>query len=252
MATIKNTISLDDKMTPVFNKMLKAMSSVTKAMGETDKVSKNAFQTIQRDIQAAENELLRFSNTADMAADSVNGISDEVSKLSGGGGISGFWSTLQSVSTGIAGSIYSLSAVADTARKVVEASDSLTLMDARLGLITDDVEMLENKIYRTAQSSRGNFKDLAANVSSLALQAGEAFNNSEDEILHFSDTLNKMFVVSGIDSSAIQSVMYNLTQSLSSGALLGQDYRILRQNAPRFREALQDYYGVSASELQQW
>ena len=58
-----------------------------------------------------------------------------------------------------------------------------------------------------------------------------------------------MFVISGQDSTQIQSTMYNLTQSLSSGALMGQDYRILKMNAPQMVKILQDYYGVNRVEL---
>lgn len=230
MATIKNKIELDDQMTPVLQKMLKAMSSVVKAMESTDKASSKAFKQAEKDINQASNSLLKLHQTAD--------------------GVPSKFQMIQQAATGAAGAIYTIKEAIQAVSKVANASDDLTLMNARLGLITDNVAGLEEKIYNTAQSSRGNFKSMAATVSSLGMQAGEAFNNSEDEILQFTDTLNKMFTVSGLDSTGISSVMYNLTQSLSSGQLLGQDYRILRQNAPKFRTALQDYYGVSATELQ--
>lgn len=230
MATVKNKIELKDNMTPVLSKMLTAMNSVVKAMQNTDNASSKAFKQAEKDIQRASNELSRFNNTSTSTPSLLD--------------------LIQKSATGAAGAIYTLEKAFAAVGKVAQASDDLTLMNARLGLITDDVGGLEDKIYNLAQSSRGNFKSIASTVSSLGMQAGEAFNNSEDEILAFTDTLNKMFTVSGLDSSGISSVMYNLTQSLSSGALLGQDYRILKQNAPKFREALQQYYGVSASELQ--
>lgn len=251
MSTIKNKIELDDKMTPVLNKMLKSMSSMLKLMKDTDKTSEKSFSKVSKDIQQAENELMKFANTAQLATDQLEDLGNASGNIKGpSGSFASSLETFQQLSTGIGGAIYTAKEIAQAVKEVGDASDRLTLMNARLGLITDDVDKLEQKIYTTAQSSRGNFQNMAATVASLGMQAGEAFNNSEDEIIKFSDTLNKMFTVSGLDQSGISSVMYNLTQSLSSGALLGQDYRILRQNAPKFREALMDYYGVSASELQ--
>lgn len=85
-------------------------------------------------------------------------------------------------------------------------------------------------------------------VGKLGNQVKGVFSTN-DELIAFSETLNKMFVVSGLDTTGIESTMYNLTQSLSSGALMGQDYRILKQNAPQMISILQDFYGVSRAEL---
>ena len=39
MATIRNAISMQDRMTPVFNKMLNAMEQTLSVMGGLDKMS---------------------------------------------------------------------------------------------------------------------------------------------------------------------------------------------------------------------
>lgn len=137
------------------------------------------------------------------------------------------------------------------AAKLANLSDEMTLTRARLNLITGDLEKtlaLQNQIYAAAERSRGSYMNLQSVVGSLGNQAGDAFGNT-DEIIQFSENLSKMFKTSGLDSTGISSTMYNLTQSLSSGKLLGNDYRIIKQNAPQMVKYLEQYYDVSRAKL---
>lgn len=137
------------------------------------------------------------------------------------------------------------------AAKLVNLSDEMTLTRARLNLITGDLEKtlaLQEKIYAAAERSRGSYMDLQSVVGSLGNTAGDAFANT-DEVIQFSENLSKMFKTSGMDSTGISSTMYNLTQSLSSGKLLGNDYRIIKQNAPQMVKYLEQYYDVSRAKL---
>lgn len=62
MATIKNTITMQDKMTPVLRTIIKSMQSTLDVMAGVDKVSNSAFRNMQKDVRAASDALDKFNN----------------------------------------------------------------------------------------------------------------------------------------------------------------------------------------------
>ena len=71
MATIKNTIALQDKMTPVLRSIISAMSSTLTAMEATDKASKRAFTNAGKDAKAASDAIRRTGQAVDGSNDSI-------------------------------------------------------------------------------------------------------------------------------------------------------------------------------------
>lgn len=62
MATIKNTITIQDKMTPVLRTIIKSMQSTLDVMAGVDKVSNSAFRKMQQDVRAASDAVDKFNN----------------------------------------------------------------------------------------------------------------------------------------------------------------------------------------------
>lgn len=138
-----------------------------------------------------------------------------------------------------------------TARKAINLSDTLSQTGSRLSMIVDDggsVQELENKIFASAQRSRASYLQTADVVSKLGMQAGSAFSGN-DELIAFSEQLNKSFVIAGADAQAVESVMYNLTQALSSGVLRGQDLNAVFSNAPNIIQNVADYLDVPIGKI---
>jgi tape measure domain-containing protein len=139
------------------------------------------------------------------------------------------------------------------AGKLLNLSDTMTQTTARLNLIVDDggsVAELQNKIYQSAQNARASYQQTADVISKLGMQASAAFN-SNDELIAFSEQLNKSFVIAGANSQAIESTMYNLTQALSSGVLRGQDFNTVMSNAMPIAQNIADYMGLTVGELRE-
>ena len=132
---------------------------------------------------------------------------------------------------------------------ITSLSDGLTSNRARLELIVDDggsVEELQRKIFASAQSARANYTDIMATVAKLGLVAGDAFkdvndNINTDELLKFTELVNKNFVVGGASATEQSSAMYQLTQALGSGRLQGDEYRSIIENAPLLAKSIEDY-----------
>lgn len=127
--------------------------------------------------------------------------------------------------------------------KLVGLSDTIAGNRARLGLIVDDggsVAELENKIFASAMRSRAAYTDVAESVSKLGLLAGKAFG-SNDEIIAFTELMNKNFALSGADQATRSAAMRQLTQAMGSGRLQGDEYVSITENASLLANAIEDY-----------
>ena len=136
---------------------------------------------------------------------------------------------------------------------VLNYSDELTLTKARIDLINDgqrNTAELQEDIYQAAQRSRGSYQDMAKSVAKLGMLAGDAFKNN-DEMVAFTELMNKSFTVSGASESEKSAAMYQLTQAMSSGMLQGDELRSIRENAPMFYQAIAEYTGKSTAELKE-
>lgn len=148
-------------------------------------------------------------------------------------------------------------ATIQTAKQVINLSDTMAQTQARLSLIVDDggsVEELQNKIFASAQASHGSYLTTADAVSKLGLQASQAFNNT-DEIIAFTELLNKQFQIAGTSAQGIDSVMLQLTQSMASGKLQGEELNAVLDNAAPIVQNIQKYLeevmGIDASNIKE-
>lgn len=134
---------------------------------------------------------------------------------------------------------------------LAKATDTYTTNSARLNLINDGLQTqaeLQNKIYQAAQRSRGSYNGMVDAVAKLGLLAGDAFSGN-DEMIRFSELMNKSFTISGADTSQISAGMLQLTQAMAAGRLMGDEYVSIMENAPMLIDAISKYTGKSKGEL---
>jgi len=137
------------------------------------------------------------------------------------------------------------------ARGVANISDSYVNTFARLDLINDGLqttEELQNKIFAAAKRARGDYENMADAVSRMGLLAKHSFR-STDEIIAFTELMQKVFVVSGATESMQQSAMLQLSQAMASGRLQGDEYVAILENATMLAEAIATYTGVGMEGL---
>lgn len=145
---------------------------------------------------------------------------------------------------------FSLGAISGL-KKLLESSDNQVLIEARLKIANkgeDSIEGLKNKIMRSASISRLAYSSVADTVSKLGITAGDAFS-SNDEIIKFTELINKTFKIGGSSIQEQTAGMYQLTQAMASGRLQGDEFRSIIENAPLLAKAIKDYTGVSTREL---
>lgn len=134
---------------------------------------------------------------------------------------------------------------------VLNISDELTQNSARLDLMNDGLQTtkdLQNMIYLSAERSRGSYQATAAAVSKLGLLAGDAFSSSQ-EIIDFTEQLNKQFTIAGTEAAGIDAAMLQLTQAMGSGVLRGEEYNSVLEQAPNIIQSIADYMDVPMGQL---
>ena len=139
-------------------------------------------------------------------------------------------------------------------KQALETSDQLTQTNARLNnaLIKFDdggsIKELEAKVMASAQRSRAYYMDTAAAVAKLGTNARDAFTNM-DEVIAFSELVNKSFVIGGAGAQEQSAAMLQLTQAMASGVLRGEELNSIFENAPGIIQSIAKYLDVPIGQI---
>lgn len=130
---------------------------------------------------------------------------------------------------------------------------NLTIKRLEMGLETlgqqgGNVHHLFNEIVESATRSRSSIMDTASTISKLSLQAPHAFESMQ-EIIHFSEMMNKSFKISNASIESQRAGMYQLTQALASNRLQGDEFRSIIENLPILVTYLNKELGTTHAEL---
>ena len=235
MATIQNSIILNDRMTQTFTAINNAISATVNSLSSLDGKSMNIntanLTAARQQLALAENELQKMKGDSKAVNDNLSktpGIVDKIQKK------------MMQVGTAIAGVM--------GAKQLLQASDQNAQITARLNLITDAPEQLKEQIYQSANDARVGYTETMDQVAQLGLLAGNAFNNT-GEIVNFTNLMQKAFKISGTGAQAATAAMYQLTQAMASGKLQGDELHSVLEQAPMVAQAIAKYMNVSLGEL---
>lgn len=140
-----------------------------------------------------------------------------------------------------------------TAKKAIDTADAWSQTSARMNMMVregENVDEIQQKIFESANRSRAAYMDTADVITKIGLRAGEAFN-STDEIIAFTETLNKMYAISGASAEEQKSSLLQLTQALGSGVLRGEEFNAVFEAAPNIMQAVADYMEVPIGSLRE-
>ena len=136
-------------------------------------------------------------------------------------------------------------------RWLVNTSDQLTSINARLRLMTGSAEAAaaaQEEIYQAAMRSRGAYADMADFVSQLGTVAGNAFTGT-DELVAFAEQIQKQMAISG--ASGASAALVQLTQGLASGTLRGEELNSVLEQTPMIAQTIAEYMGVTIGEMRE-
>lgn len=140
-----------------------------------------------------------------------------------------------------------------TGRQILELADSMTTTRARLDLMNDGLQTtaeLQDMIMKSANRSRAAYSTTADAVAKMGIMAGDAFSSNE-ELIAFSELINKQFTIAGTSAAGIDAAMLQLTQAMSSGVLRGEELNSVSEQAPTIIQTIADYLGVPIGKIRE-
>ena len=267
MAVIKETLALEDRFSAAFNKYVKLVEQSTASTKElqqaTTQVSQSArlastayelaatkadaaaaaarAQAAQTAALAAQ-ERLEAQRAREAARAQAEQAAAQDKTAAASSALTGHLKNLLGAYVGL-----------QTVQKLVETSDQMTQINARLQLMTGSAEAAaaaQDKIYQAAQRSRGAYMDMADMVAQLGTLAPDAFTDT-DELIAFAEQLQKQMAISGASGQSAQAAMVQLTQALASGTLRGDELNSVLEQTPMIAKTIADYMGVSTGQMRE-
>lgn len=138
-------------------------------------------------------------------------------------------------------------------KKVLSFSDDYANLKARLNMIKDEgqsVEDMLNNLYAISADSRSDVMTNGQAVYGFATAAKDAFNSTK-EAYEFVNLINKTLTVGGASTVEKNSTLLQLKQGLGSGKLQGDEFRSLSENAPQILQYVADYLGKTSIEVKE-
>lgn len=267
MAVIKETLALEDRFSAAFNKYVKLVEQSTASTKElqqaTTQVSQSArlastayelaatkadaaaaaarAQAAQTAALAAQ-ERLEAQRAREAARAQAEQAAAQDKTAAASSALTGHLKNLLGAYVGL-----------QTVQKLVETSDQMTQINARLQLMTGSAEAAaaaQDKIYQAAQRSRGAYMDMADMVAQLGTLAPDAFTDT-DELIAFAEQLQKQMAISGASGQSAQAAMLQLIQALASGALRGDELNSVLEQTPMIAKTIADYMGVTTGQMRE-
>lgn len=208
----------------------------TSAGSAAEKITSTINTKMQSMMSTVNTAMTKFGNAVQKPMQSVNGLIAACGPLGA------------AVAAGFAAE-----KVVEFTQAVISASDQYTMMQARIKMINDGTQTqaeLMEKINVAANSARASYSDMAASVGKLGMLAKDAFS-SNDEMIFFVQQMNKQFQLSGASIQESTAAMYQLTQAMASGRLMGDEFRSIMENAPMLAQAIAQEMGVSMGTLRE-
>lgn len=237
MAGVSTQFSIQDRMTSRLNTMIGTAQRLNRTLDATDALTDTIdpgapFERSAADIGAASRQVDNFNNRQEQAEHGANRVKSVWSKMGG---------------------VIKSALAAFSVKKIVELADGMTTTRARLDLMNDGLQTtaeLQDMIMKSANRSRAAYSATADAVAKMGIMAGDAFSSNE-ELIAFSELINKQFTIAGTSAAGIDAAMLQLTQAMSSGVLRGEELNSVFEQAPTIIQTIADYLGVPIGKIRE-
>lgn len=149
--------------------------------------------------------------------------------------------------------VFSVSALTGAVRGIANAADSYNLMNARLKLATSSQEEFntaQTELRRIATATQAPLESLATLYQRISRPLKEA-GRSQKDILAVTEAVATSFRVSGASAQEAENGVIQFAQALGSGALRGDEFNSVAEQAPRLMQALAESLGVPIGALKE-
>ena len=199
---------------------------------------------ISVDSRGAERDMARFENRLDRVDRAGNQVAGSMDRTSSSiGGIRGSSLLATSALTGLTGAL--------SAGQVIRYADAWTNTSNQIRQVTSSSEELlsvQEKLVQVALDTRSNFESTANLYARMARSTAE-LGLSQSELLDLTTTINQSFAVSGATAQEASNAIVQLSQAFASGALRGEEYNSIIDQAPGIMRAIAESLNMGIGEL---
>jgi len=251
MAAIRNSIVLQDQMSPVFRSIIRTMNDTLKMMQKIDQQTnksshKKAYATIERDIARSNNELTKMQNNLARAATGAEKVAGATGRMS---------NAMQKVSSGgfnlvnFASALYIVNQIKDSLASIMASPDLARATQARLGLFNESQytpEQLYGGVYQTAIGTRTGLEETGNLATRILISGAMTGEGSAQGAIDMTGIINKALVAGGGTSDENRRALLQLSQGLASGVLQGDELRAIREQTPYLAKVMAE--GLAKTE----
>lgn len=262
LSNVKTVLSGAEKGTKKLNTASTSAGNAVKTIGQ----SSANISRVSSSMNSAVNSTKRFSTATTQSTQGLRGLVTSLTNVKSKivsattTGVSKFKQLATSMKessssgnslVGVLGKVAAAVGSVMGVKQIIGLSDTMSQTKARLDLMNDGLQStkeLQDRIFDSAQKSRGSYQDTADLVSKLGLNAKDAFENTA-QIVDFAEQVNKQFVISGASAEETKNATLQLTQALSSGVLRGDELRSIFEQAPTLIQSIANYMGVPIGRI---
>lgn len=147
-----------------------------------------------------------------------------------------------------------IGSVALIAREVLRSADAYTNLNSRIRLVTatqQQANVVSAQVFGIAQQTRASLTATGELYTTLARSTADLGLNQQ-QLAQITKTVNQSFVVSGASAESAGNAIVQLSQGLASGALRGDEFNSVAEQAPIIMDVLAKALGKSRGELREF
>ena len=236
---ISTEITLRDSMSAKLEAITKRVERVNAVLSKTDTISDQvgmgaAYDAAADSISRADAQMNNFNQHQDEAANKAEKVQSKFERLV---------NTVKNLAI--------VRFASQFGKQILNLADTMTATRARLDLMNDGLqttEELQSMIMESANRSRAAYQTTADAVSKMGIMAKDAFSNN-DELIKFTELINKQFTIAGTSTAGIDAAMLQLTQAMASGVLRGEELNSIFEQAPTIIQTIAEYLDVPIGQI---
>lgn len=138
-------------------------------------------------------------------------------------------------------------------RKLIDAADAYTNINNRLKQATTSAQAFAKAQDDVGQIAQRTFSDIEG-VTVLYARLGrqqDELGITQQQVARTTETITKAIQLSGASAQEASGAVRQLAQGLAAGALRGEEFNAVAENAPRLLEILKTELGATTGELRE-
>jgi tape measure domain-containing protein len=136
-------------------------------------------------------------------------------------------------------------------REIIAYSDAWRSAENQLRLVTtgtSELAGIQQTLLGVANNTRSSFES-TANLYSRLARATTEMGLSQSELVGITNTINQSFAVSGATAAEAAAAITQLSQGLAAGALRGDEFNSVAEQAPGIMRAIAESLNMTVGEL---